>query len=137
MGVGSPAGAFVQALFLHFAAWRAAHVPSVAKKRQSSSQLSAAAFTPSKLQGDARAIASANAGGQLCAFAARTSWFRRSARSRVVLALARRASACGIAQLGAQADLPPASQLRVSFLNRRSFGLRLYAAGRLPLRSAA
>ncbi len=133
MDTGSPAGAFVQAPFLRFAPWRAAHVPSVAKTLQTSSQLSAAAFAPSKLQGDARAIASANAGGRLSAFAAHTSWFRRSARSRAVLALVHRAFACGVAQLGAQADLPPASQLRVSFLNRRSFGLRLYAAGRLPL----
>ena len=134
MNAGSPASAFVQVPVLHYAAQRAARVPSVAKTLEPPSQLSSSASPSFSQLGTGRTIAAANARGQLSAFADRASWFHRSARSRVVVALAFRASARAVAQLGAQADLPPASQLRVSFLNRRSFGLRLYAAGRLPLR---
>ncbi len=85
--------------------------------------------------GDSNAVASAGAPTRLSARAGRTSLHHRFAFSGAVSARRAVARAWAVAQPGAQADLPPASQLSaVSFRNHCRTGAHRVAAGRLALR---
>ena len=88
--------------------------------------------------GSSDAVASASAPIRFSTRAGRTSLHHRSAFSRAASARCAVARAMAVAQLRAQADLPPASQLSaVSLLNHCRLGPHRVAAVRLAIRWAA
>ena len=135
--IGFQGGGFASTPSTFVAPCRAALVASVAESMQPNAA-SVTAPTISHGSGSSNAVASASAPIRLSARAGRTSLHRRFASSRATSARRAVARAWAVAQPGAQADLPPASQLSaVSFANHCRAGAHRVAAVRLALRWAA
>jgi hypothetical protein len=134
VAIGSQGSGFVSTPSIFIAQCRAALVASVAGTAQPYAA-SVAGPTISRVSGGSSTVASASARVRLLVRAGCTSLHHRSAFSRTVSARRAVASALAVAQLRAQADLPPASQLSaVSVLNHCHLGPHRVAAVRLAIR---
>jgi hypothetical protein len=136
VAIGFQGGSFALTPSNSLALCRATFVASVAEAVQPNA-VSITGPTISHGRGCPDAVASASAPIQFSARASRTSLHHRSAFSRAVSARCAIARAWAVAQLRAQADLPPASQLSaVSSLNHCRLGPHRVAAVRLAIRYA-
>ena len=134
--IGLQGGGFASTPSVFVAPCRAALVASVAATLQPYAA-SIIGPTISHRSGGSIAAASASTPIRLSARAGRTSWHHRFASSSAVSGRRASALAWTVAQPGAQADLPPASQLSaVSFANHCRAGAHRVAAVRLALRWA-